>query len=304
MLMPDAHAGLFISYNSAGSRQGGGRTEVIHSFLNRYFPEPVSASPPIDLKTTQADGLTVSGVYNGSRRGESTFLKMAAVLGQVSVTADRNGLLTIEGMQSPRGGLKQWHEVGPLVYREVDGPDLIAFRRDANGVVTDLLPSAPIQMGQRVTGVANKKVLLPVLGLSLGLLALTLLLWPVAVIIRKRYGKPLFSTTIDRVLYLLSRLFCLLEIAFLALIVLPLSLADKNIAFIGDGINPWLTAAHALGWMSVVGLFVLTIAAVRFWRAPGPGWWARVHATLLWFASLLFLSFAWWAHLLTPSLRF
>ena len=304
ILMPEAHAGLFISYNSAGSRQGGGRTEVIRAFLNRYFPEPVSASPSIELKTTQADGQAVSGVYTGSRRSESTFLKMAAVLGQFSVTADRNGLLTIEGMQSPRGGSKQWREIGPLVYREVDGPDVIAFRRDANGVVTDLLPSAPIQMGQRVTGFANKKLLLPALGLSLGLLALTLVLWPAAVIIRKRYGRPLFSTTIDRVLYLLSRLFCLLEIAFLALIVLPLSMADKNIAFIGDGIDPWLTAAHALGWMSIFGLFVLTIAAVRFWRAPELGWWARVHATLLWLASVLFLSFAWWAHLLTPSLKF
>jgi CubicO group peptidase (beta-lactamase class C family) len=304
ILMPEAHAGLFISYNSAGSRQGGGRTEVIRAFLNRYFPEPVSASPSIDTKTTQADGLAVSGVYSGSRRAESTFLKMAAVLGQFSVTADRNGLLTIEGLQSPRGGLKQWREIGPLVYREADGPDVIAFRRDANGVVTDLLPSTPIQIGQRVTGFANKKLLLPVLGFSLGLLALTLLLWPVAVIIRKRYGRPLFSATIDRVFYVLSRLVCLLEIVFVALIVLPLSLVDKNIAFIGDGIDPWLTAAHALGWMSVFGLFVLTIAAVRFWRTPGLGWWARVHATLLWLVSVLFMSFAWWAHLLTPSLRF
>jgi hypothetical protein len=304
MLMPEAHAGLFISYNSAGSRQGGGRTEVIRAFLNRYFPEPVTASPQIDVKTTQADGLAVSGVYIGSRRGESTFLKMAAVLGQFSVTADRSGLLTIEGLQSPRGGLKQWREIGRLVYREVDGPDVIAFRRDANGVVTDMLPAAPIQMGQRVTGFANQKLLLPVLGVCLGLLALTLVLWPVAVLIRKRYGRPLFSTTVDRVLYFLSRMVCLLEIVFVALIVLPLSLADKNIAFIGDGIDPWLKTAHALGWIAVGGLFVLTIAAVRFWRAPGLGWWARVHATLLCLVSVLFLSFAWWAHLLTPSLRF
>jgi CubicO group peptidase (beta-lactamase class C family) len=304
MLMPEAHVGLFISYNSAGSRQGGGRTEVIRAFLNRYFPEPVTASPSIELKTTHADGLAVSGVYNGSRRGDSTFLKMAAVLGQFSVTADHNGVLTIEGLQSPRGGLKQWREVGPMVYREVDGPDLIAFRQDANGVVTEMLPSTPIQIGQRVIGFANKKVLLPVLGVSLGLLALTLVLWPAAAIIRKRYERPLFSTTIDRVLYFLSRLVCLLEIVFLGLIVLPLSLADKNIAFIGDGIDPWLTAAHALGWMAAVGLLVLTIAAIRFWRTPGLGWWTRLHATLLWFASVLFLSFAWWAHLLTPSLRF
>jgi Beta-lactamase. len=135
ILMPDAHVGLFISYNSAGSRPGGGRTEVIRGFLNRYFPEPVTATPAIDLKKAQADGRAVAGVYSWSRRAESTFLKVSAILGQGSVTADQNGVLTIEGLQSPRGGLKQWREIGPLVYREVDGPDLIAFRQNANGVV-------------------------------------------------------------------------------------------------------------------------------------------------------------------------
>ena len=304
ILMPDAHVGLFISYNSAGSRPGGGRTEVIRAFVNRYFPEPVTASSQIDVKTAQADGRAVSGVYLGSRRGESTLLKVAAVLGQVSVRADQNGILTIEGAQNPRGGLKQWREVGPLVYREVDGPDLIGFRRDATGVVTDMLPAAPIQISQRVTGFANKKVLLPVLGVGQGVLTLTLLLWPVAVIIRKRYGRPLLSTTTDRVLYLLSRLTCLLEIVFVVLILLPLSMADRNIAFLGDGINPWLTTAHLLGWLAACGLIVLTITAIRFWKTPGLGWWTRVHATLLWMASTIFLAFAWWAHLLSPSVKF
>src|SRR5437763_3121144 len=163
MLMPDAHIGLFISYDSAGSRPGSGRTEVIRAFFNRYFSEPVSATPAIDLKTAQADGRAVSGVYTGSRRAESTLLKVTAVLGEAAVTSDDKGVLMIEGVQSPRGGLKQWREIGPMVYREVDGPDVIAFRRDANGVVTDLLPAMPIQLAQRVTGLTNKKVLLPVL---------------------------------------------------------------------------------------------------------------------------------------------
>jgi CubicO group peptidase (beta-lactamase class C family) len=304
MLMPDAGVGLYISYNSAGSRLGGGRTEVLRAFMNRYFPEPVTAAPQIDLKTAQADGLAVSGVYNGSRRGESTFLKVAAVLGQFSVSADQNGILTIEGLQGPRGGTKRWREVGPLVYREVDGPDRIAFKRDPNGVVTEMAPSAPIQMAHRVTGLTSKKLLLPVLGGSLGLLVLTLILWPVAVIIRKRYGRPLFSTRTDRLLYFASRLVCLLEILFVALILLPLSMADKNIAFIGDGINPWLQTAHVLGWLAAGGLIVLTIAAIRSWKVAGLGWWARVHPTLLWVASVTFLAFAAWAHLLSPSLRF
>ena len=304
MLMPDAHVGIFISYNSAGSRAGGGRSEVLRALLNRYFPDPAPPPPAVELKIAQADGRAVSGVYEGSRRADSTLLKVAAILGQISVNADANGILTIEGFLNPRGGLKQWREIGPLLYREVDGPDLVAFRRDGNGVVTDLLPSAPIYLAQRVTGFASKKVLLPVMGMSLGLLILTLLLWPAAVIIRKRYARPLFSTTADRVLYLVSRIICALEIIFVVLVVLPLSLADKNIALIGDGIDPWLTAAHSAGWMAAAGLIVLAIAAVKFWMVPGLGWWARIHAALLLLASVVFVSFAWWAHLLSASLKF
>ena len=304
MLMPDAHIGLFISYNSAGSRPGGGRTEVIRAFFNRYFPEPISATPAIDLKTAQADGRAVSGIYSGSRRAESTLLKVAAVLGQTSVRSDQNGILTIEGVQSPRGGLKKWREIGPLVYREVDGPDLIAFRRNANGLVTDMAPAVPIYLAQRVTGLANKKILLPVVGASQGLLVLTLLLWPVAVLVRKRYGRPLFTNALDRLLYIGTRLVCLLQIVFVALILLPLSLADKNIGFIGDGIDPWLKIGHAVGWLAALGLAVLLGAAIKFWRAPGLGWWARVHATLLFLASATFMLFAWWTHLLDASLRF
>ncbi|MFN2623672.1 MAG: serine hydrolase [Chthoniobacterales bacterium] len=304
IVMPDAHIGLFISYNSAGSRIGGGRTEVIRGFLNRYFPEPVTASPAIDLKTAQADGRAVSGVYSGSRRAESTLLKVTAVLGQAAVTSDEKGMLMIEGVQSPRGGLKQWREIGPMVYREVDGPDVIAFRRDINGAVTDLLPAMPIQLAQRVTGLANKKVLTPVLGASQGLIVLTLLLWPVAVIVRKRYGRPLFTSVPDRILYLFTRVDCLFQIVFVALVLLPLSLADKNIGFIGEGVNPWLNAAHIFGWLAAAGLVIVAFAAIRSWRVPGLGWWARVHATLLLIASVIFMSFAWWSHLLSPSLRF
>lgn len=304
MLMPDARVGLFISYNSHGSRPGGGRTEVIRAFLNRYFPDREVPPAPVDPKTAQADGRAVSGVYQGSRRGESTLIKLAAVMGQMTVSSDANGVLTIEGVRSPRGGLKRWREIGPLLYHEVDGPDIIAFRRDGKGSVTDLLPSSPIHLAQRVTGFASKKVLLPLVGGSLGILVATLLLWPVAVIIRKRYARPLFSTTIDRVLYLLSRLICVLQIGFIALIAVPLSLTNRNIAYIGDGINPWLGTAHVMGWAAALGLIVLAIAAVRFWRISGLGWWARVHATLLLLASVAFLSFAWWTHLLSPSLKF
>ena len=303
MLMPDAGVGLYISYNSAGSRSGR-RASVIRAFLNRYFPGPVTATPVIDLKTAQADGRAVSGVYTWSRREESTLLKAEAILDQSSVTADENGILTIEGLQSRRGGLAKWREVGPMVYREEDGPNLIAFRRDPSGIVTELLPPLPVQMAHRVSGFRSKEVLIPLVSASLGLIVLTMVLWPVAVIVRKRYARPLFSTTSDRVVYLLSRVVCLAEILFVVLLYVPYSQVGQNVSYVGDGINPWLNAAHIFGWAAVLGLAVLLFAAVRFWRLSGLGWWARVHASLLFIASASFLTIAWWTHLLSPSLRF
>ena len=69
--LTDAFDTLTRRVNEA--HRAGGRTEVIRAFLNRYFPEPITATPAIDLKKAQADGRAVTGVYSGSRRAESTF---------------------------------------------------------------------------------------------------------------------------------------------------------------------------------------------------------------------------------------
>ena len=38
VLVPDAHFGYFLSYNSLGKDVGGGRGEVWRTLVNRYFP--------------------------------------------------------------------------------------------------------------------------------------------------------------------------------------------------------------------------------------------------------------------------
>jgi CubicO group peptidase (beta-lactamase class C family) len=303
IMIPEARVGLFISYNSAGSRFGGGRGEVIRAFLDRYFPGPAAALPDVDPAMAQADGRAVSGVYTTSRRSESTFLKISAILGQYAVRSDEKGILTIEGNKNLRGNLKRWREIGPLLYHEMEGPDLIAFRRNENGVVTELL-SSPVTLEQRVTGFASKTLILPLIGGSLALLIATVLLWPIAALIRKWYARPLPLSPRDRLLFRLSRVVCILEISSIALVGLPMSRADTNVSYIGDGLNPWLIASHITGWLAALGLIVLAITALRFWKTPDLGWWARVHAALLLLASVAFISFAWYAHLLSLSPKF
>src|SRR6266702_6850620 len=122
-------------------------------------------------------------------------------------------------MKNQSGELKRWREIAPLIYREIDGLERIGFRRDASGAVGEMLPFPAIYEGQRVPWYASKTFVGVVIGGNLLLALLTVLLWPVAVVIRKRYRQPLFTMKTDRGLYFVSRIVCLGE---LVLILAPI----------------------------------------------------------------------------------
>jgi CubicO group peptidase (beta-lactamase class C family) len=304
ILIPEAHFGYFLSYNSLGQDVGGGRGEVLRTFVNRYFPSPNQPKADVDSNMAKTDGRAVSGVYDGTRRAETTFLKILALAGQFSISSDNEGVLQIEGMKNQSGELKRWREIAPLVYREIDGLEKIAFRRDASGAVGEMLPFPAIYEGQRVPWYANKILIGFLVGGSLLLALLTVLLWPVAVIIRKRYQRPLFSTKSDRVLYFVSRIICLGEVVFILAPIVALSQGLEHIVILGDAINPWLQAFHVIGWILIAGVVLLIVAAVRFVRLPGQGLWFRAHAILLAIGGVAFGLFAWQYHLLDVSLKF
>jgi CubicO group peptidase (beta-lactamase class C family) len=304
ILIPEAHFGYFLSYNSLGKDVGGGRGEVWRTLVNRYFQSVPQSKADLDSNTAKSDGRAVSGFYEGTRRGETTFLKTLALVGQVGATSDKEGVVQIEGMKNQSGELKRWREVAPLVYQEIDGLEKIGFRRDASGVVAEMLPFPAIYEGQCVPWYASKIFIGFLIGGSLLLALLTVLLWPVAVIIRKRYQRPLFSTKSDRVLYFLSRIVCLAEVFFILAPIVALSQGLEHIVILGDAINPWLRAFHVIGWVLIAGVVLLIIAAVRFVRLLGHGLWFRAHAILLAIGGIAFGVFAWQYHLLDTSLKF
>jgi CubicO group peptidase (beta-lactamase class C family) len=304
VLVPEAHVGYFLSYNSLGKNVGGGRGEVWRTFLNRYFPSPGEPKVDVDPNTAKSDGRAVSGVYDGTRRGETTFLKILALLSQVSVSSDKDGVLTVEGDKNQRGELKKWKEIAPLVYSEIDGLERIAFRRDASGIVREILPFPAIYEGQRVPWYASKIFAGLVIGGSLVLALLTVVLWPVAVLIRRKYERPLFSTKSDRVLYFLSRIVCLGELIFILAPLIAFSQGLEHIVILGDAVNPWLQTLHIFGWLLLAGVVLLIIAAARFAKLLGRGLWFRVHAILLAIGGIAIGLFAWQYHLLDTSLKF
>src|SRR5258705_3242832 len=304
ILVPAGHLGYFLSYNSLGREVGGGRGEVLRTFENRYFPRAGQPKVDVDPNTAKSYGRAVSSLYDGTRRAETTFLKILALVDQFKVSSDKEGVLQIEGMKNQSGELKRWREIAPLIYREIDGLEKIAFRRDASGAVREMLPFPAIYEGQRVAWYAGKTIVGLIIGGSLVLALLTVLLWPVAVLVRRKYGHPLFNADGDRVLYFLSRLVCLGELIFILAPVIALSQGLEHVVLLGDAINPWLQAFHVFGWVLMAGVVLLIVAAVRFVRLPGHGLWFRAHAILFAIGGIAFVVFAWQYHLLDESLKF
>src|SRR5437870_5326134 len=279
-------------------------TRFMLAFANRYFSRPSEPKANVDPNTAKMDGRAVSGVYEGTRRGETTLLKLLALLDQFGVSSDKEGVLTVEGMKNQRGETKKWREIAPLVYGEIDGPEKIAFRRNPSGDVSEMLPFPAIYEGQRVPWYASKRLVNPVVGGNLLLVLLTVLLWPVAVIVRNRYQRPLFTAKADRALYFLSRIVCLCELLFILVPVIAFSRGLQNIVLLGDAIDPWLQALHIFGWATTAGIVVLIVASIRFIRLPGHGFWFRAHAILLALGGIAFGLFCRQYHLLDASLKF
>jgi len=180
----------------------------------------------------------------------------------------------------------------------------IAFRRTAFGTVREMLPFPAIYEGQRVSWYASKIFIGLMIGGSVVVALLTVLLWPVAVLVRRNYERPLFSTKSDRVLYFLSRIVCLGELIFILVPLIALSQGLEHVVILGEAINPWLQAFHIFGWLLLAGIVLLIIAAARFAKLPGHRLWFRVHAILLAIGGIALGFFAWQYHLLDASLKF
>src|SRR6266699_806724 len=59
ILIPDAHLGYFLSYNSLGKDVGGGRGEVWRTFANRYCSSTGQPKVDVDRNTAKSDGRAV-----------------------------------------------------------------------------------------------------------------------------------------------------------------------------------------------------------------------------------------------------
>src|SRR3984885_887525 len=108
MLEPSKKLMLFISYNSAGGGEKP-RPEIIDMFTDRYFP---GEAKPSFISLPRKELTAIEGVYQSTRREDSTSVKLLSLLSQRVATVDKTGALHLSNIKDLRDHPIKWKPVG------------------------------------------------------------------------------------------------------------------------------------------------------------------------------------------------
>jgi CubicO group peptidase (beta-lactamase class C family) len=299
-LIQDANVGFFVSYNSAGRGAENNRKVLFDSFLDRYFPYTISAAPkPGDAA---GDAKSVAGEYITSRRPVTNVLSFIGFLGNLKVTPGKDGTIIVDGLKGENQMPKTWEEIGPLVYREKDGQDLVGFTKDSDGHMV-LAMDYPFMVWTRV-GLADSKgfsmfLLILVAAVSL----LTLIFWPVSAWIRKHYQHSLVLSQTQCRLRVAIRVVAFFELAYIVC-WLSILIASGGSPLFDSSFDTTLRLVQLVGWIGSLGTLVVLYAVVKSWRFPGQWWLSHAGNVAI---AVSALSFSWFLlhwHLLHFSLLY
>jgi CubicO group peptidase (beta-lactamase class C family) len=258
-LLPDEGVGIFFTYNSRGKDEAvyAARKELFDGFMNRYFPALARTEPPT-LATAQADAQRIAGRYEGSRRVEHGFLTALYLLSQSVITANADGTITAP---EPTGGSATYREIGPQLWRKVDGEQLLALK-DVDGVKTVIESDNPVSVMQEATFARSAPLNLTLLVLASLVLIGTLLAWGLGALLRRAdRGAGGSSPEVLR-LRRVQRIAVAVDVLYLAAwFVLIKPVLNVEVGVYSYAID-WI-----VGLLEAAGVFPLAAAAAGLWSA-------------------------------------
>jgi len=191
LLFPDDGVGIYISVNSPGDGAGHGqgkwlRDRVFDSFADRYLPDQrPAAKPQVDEATAKQHAQQLAGAYRNTRREDSTFLSLLQMVSPLRVQALEDGRVAID----LAGSRSVFREIKPYYWEEDHGKRRLQAVVDGNGKVVHwgLEPYVFAFIFEPVPAMAGTTALVLFCAALVSVL-LTVLLWPVAAVLRRRYG--------------------------------------------------------------------------------------------------------------------
>jgi CubicO group peptidase (beta-lactamase class C family) len=292
-LVLDQNVGFFVSYNSAGTSAGLGdspRENLWEAFLDRYYPYSVHTDSFAGAKDAAK---SVSGTYTLSRRSDTSFLKTASLLGDFTVSPAADGDIEVSLLTGANGKPKRWQAISATTFVERDGQDKLIFKPDQNGHLQMILPF-PFFIGQPVGTLENGKLLLTVLGISLLLMLLTLLLWPIAWFVRRHYGRRLELAPVERLLRFGVRIVFILDLIFIVALFALVTYGLTHLEVFSSQGTKWFHLVQVVGVVGAVGTIVVLLNALFSWKSKHRRIWGKLGATVMLLACLgvLWFSFA------------
>jgi hypothetical protein len=265
------------------------RTTLWEMFLDRYFPGADEGKPT--LASAKEDARTVSGPFILSRRSENSFLKVASLIGQFAVSPMEDGEIQVAQLTGPNGKPKKWREVAPMTFLEENGHDKLVFKPDQNGRMQLILPY-PFFVGQKVGFFQKDKLLLIILGVSLLIMLLTLILWPIAWLVRRHYGHKLTLKPIERLLRIAVRIVFALDLLFVVALTSLVVYGLTHLDVFSDRSILWFHIIQIIGVLGAVGTLLVVFNAIQFWRNREKRIWGKLQATVF---VLVCMGFLWFA---------
>lgn len=293
-LLLDKGVGFFVSYNSAGKGEVSNRTILWDAFLDRYYPFTVTGEA---VPNAKEEAQKASGSYILSRRAENSFLRVASVLSQAAVAPNADDTISVGLLTGANGAPVKWKAVGPGKFRDVDGQDMLIFKPDHDGRMQMIIGKYPFMVGQKVGVFENSGILLPVLGVSLGIMLLTLILAPIAWIVRRRYGQKLELAPTGKWLRRGVWIVFALDLIFVASLVGLTMYGLSHIEVFSDSGTKWFQVIQVVGIIGAIGTLLVLYNAIHAWMS-GRRIWGKLQATILALACFGFLWFAFVGNLL------
>jgi CubicO group peptidase (beta-lactamase class C family) len=285
----DDGVGYFISMNSGGKDGATGplREAFFREFSDRYLPGP-GPDGEMDEATAKEHARQIAGSYIVSRRAETSFISVFNFLQPIKVVVNDDGTISVPLLTGLNGEPTKWREISPYTWAEVGGKARLAAEVK-DGEVTRFSAEwiSPFMVFERPAAAKDGAWLMPASIASFGALALTVLVWPVAALVRRHYRVPLPYHGRDAKAYRWVRIGALASLAAIAAWVGSVFAMFDNLNLLTARLDWWVLVLHILGTIAVFAGLALAIWHLSVvWRAK-KRWLGKIWAVVLVFATAI-----------------
>jgi CubicO group peptidase (beta-lactamase class C family) len=292
--------GVFVSRDGIGDITAARQIpQPAAAIARRFLPRAATPDAAEPRATAFPDNADMAGIYQTSRRAESTWVRLTALLSQFVIKIDGAGDARLFAATWPFGKGGALKRVERNLYL-MPGNVHIAFVGDGP---ESYLAQPAIRM-QRVPWPVDARWIVPALVVSIAVVVLTLLAWPVAALWRYWRKRRWSEDRGDRRIYLAVRMVLLVDAAVIAAAAALFAMRFVDLSMFNDPLDPLLLVLYAFAWLGVFGAILTLWAAGLFWRNGAGRRWSRIHHSLIAGSSVMIAWFFLTFHIAGTTLTY